>query len=126
MNYSEEIEKSSVAVRVCNFLSVEKSIDVRQCQGLRSDNANLKGTVKTLPRSLGRCYFWKEWKCKYCTCKCLRILQQIVNNSPITVNYFHSYSEFLPVVTCAIVDDTFKMVLLIHRSNGIRSFRLKS
>ena len=44
-DYFEKVEKKSVAVQVCNFLS-EKS--------LRSENANLKGTVKTLRRSIGK------------------------------------------------------------------------
>ena len=51
----KNIEKSSVAVQVCNFLSEEK-IDrlKRECKSLRSENANLKGTVKTLRRSIGK------------------------------------------------------------------------
>lgn len=57
VNYSEEIEKSSIAVQVCSFLSEEKLDRLeRECKGLRSENANLKGTVKTLRRSLGKCF----------------------------------------------------------------------
>ena len=45
-DYFEKVEKKkSVAVQVCNFLSEES---------LRSENANLKGTVKTLRRSIGK------------------------------------------------------------------------
>ena len=51
----KKIEKSSVAVQVWNFLSEEKIDRLwRECKSLRSENANLKGTVKTLRRSLGK------------------------------------------------------------------------
>ena len=54
-DYFEKVEKKSVAVQVYNFLAEEK-IDrlKRECKSLRSENANLKGTVKTLRRSIGK------------------------------------------------------------------------
>ena len=48
-DYFEKVEKKSVAVQVCNF-----STQKRECKSLRSENANLKGTVKTLRRSIGK------------------------------------------------------------------------
>ena len=52
-DYFEKVVKKSVAVQVYYFLSEEK-IDrlERGCKSLRSENANLKGTVKTLRRSI--------------------------------------------------------------------------
>ena len=47
--------KHKDAVQVCNFLSEEKIDQLkRECKSLRSENANLKGTVKTLRRSIGK------------------------------------------------------------------------
>ena len=55
----------NVAVQAYNFLTDEK-IDrlERECERLRSENANLKGTVQALRRSLGKCCLKKQWKCK--------------------------------------------------------------
>ena len=51
----KKLKKKSVAVQVCNFLSEEK-IDrlKRECKSLGSENTNLKGTVTTLRRSIGK------------------------------------------------------------------------
>ena len=67
-------------MQVCNFLSEEK-IDrlERECKSLRSENAILKGTVKTLRRSLSKYYFRREWKCKY--------LQMSKNNTADCLSY---------------------------------------
>ena len=65
-NYSEEIEKKQrCSASVQLFKWRKRSIDSRECRGLRSENPNLKETFKTIQRSLGKCYFRREWKCKY-------------------------------------------------------------
>ena len=54
-DYFEKVLKKSVAVQVCNFLSEEKFDRLkRECKSLRSEKASLKGTVKTLRRSIGK------------------------------------------------------------------------
>ena len=51
----KKFKKKSVAVQVCNFLSDEKFDRLkRECKSLRSEKASLKGTVKTLRRSIGK------------------------------------------------------------------------